>query len=112
MAKFSGTLGVRTGWETVNGLSSPVVKEYKIYGDLLQNSYRNNNRNEINDDIQVSNRFSFIAPPSLLTLFSEASISGNEMAMYITYFGIKLKISEFSINPPRITLSTGGVWNE
>lgn len=111
MSKFSGILGVRIGWETKNGLSTPVIKTYQIYGDLLQNSYRNNQGQEINDDIKINNRFSFIAPPELLTMFSELS-TNQEMGMYIQYFGIKLKISEISFNPPRVTCHAGGIWNE
>ena len=113
MAKFSGVLGVLTGYDLVNSVATPKIEKFKIYGDVTNSSYRNNSGEKINDDLSISNRFSFIAPAGLITIFADESHNkNNQMAMYIEYFNIKLKVTDVSFQLPRVTMNVGGLWNE
>ena len=110
MAKFSGTLGVVCGYENVDSVAIPKIEKYKIYGDMYQTSVRHDSGDRINDNLTISNRFSFIAPKRLVTLLSNNSSAIT--ALYVEYKGLKLKVSEMTFAEPRINLATGGLYNE
>lgn len=116
MAKFSGVLGIvsefseQTTDGIPNGIFKPTIIEVPISGDLLENRYRVNS-NKINDEVTLSNRFSFIVPSNIIStlVYSYATY---KYGIYITWYGTKLKISDMQINPPRVTVSTNGIWIE
>lgn len=111
MAKFTGVLGVVSDYvDQGHGVYTPKIIEYAVNGDLLQASISSGSGGKINTDLSFSNRFSFIAHPNLLSILSEAST--NEWPLYLTWCGIKLKVTNVVLAPPRVTLSVGGVYNE
>lgn len=115
MAKFAATLGVVTYEENTDvyasgdGVFSKVIREYVISGDMLQNRQHINFANHANQSIELSMRFSFIAPSSVMAL----AIGNTErFACYLDIWGTKWEVSNISVQPPRIELTIGGVWNE
>lgn len=115
MGKFIGTLGVVVGYsETLidgipSGVNKPIIETYHVSGDVLSNGYRNEQGRSINDDVSISNRFSILATPYLVTLMSETSALSS---MYLDVYGIKWKISALELHLPRVYITLGGVWNE
>lgn len=110
MAKFSGMLGVVCGYENVNSVAVPKIEKYKVCGDMYQMSIKHDSGDRINDNLNISNRFSFIAPKRLVTLLSTNSQAIT--AMYVEYRGLKLKVTDMTFAEPRINLSTGGIYIE
>lgn len=110
MAKFSGTLGVVCGYENINSVAIPKIEKFKICGDVYQTSVKHDSGERINDNLNISNRFSFIAPKRLITIL--AANSQAITALYVEYRGLKLKVTDMTFAEPRINLSTGGIYNE
>ena len=108
MNKFKGILGVHAGYDIVDDVAKPKIVEYPIHGDVTPVSLR---RTEGSKDISISNRFSFIAPVRLVSLLSKAS-QETELAMYIEWRGMKLKVEEVTFASPRVVVTTGGIWHE
>lgn len=110
MNKFKGVLGVCIGYETVDSIAKPVIKEYPIHGDVTPVSLRRTG-DKGNTDISIANKFSFIAPVRLVSMLSKAS-QETELAVYIEWRGMKLKAEELTFASPRIVITTGGIWHE
>lgn len=113
MAKFSGILGIVTDYtETEPGIFDPVVLERKVIGDVVQRYQKNDAGETINDDISFSHRFSFLASPNIISMLNNAKSDEKGITLaYFTYYGIKLKITNIEITPPRIVITTGGRFN-
>jgi len=61
-------------------------------------------RQVVNDDISISNQISIIADPFA---------NNNFHAMkYVVFMGAKWKVSEVTVEYPRLILSIGGLYNE
>ncbi len=115
MAKFVGTVGVITGFdeEYIDGIPSgrhiANVKEYAVRGEILQNRQTPQEHTEgINRTIRLNQRFSFIAPPDLMSL--PLYLNAQNFAVYIEIQGVKWTVTDISVEYPRIIFSTGGVW--
>lgn len=103
MAKFYGKIGFEDSVETAPGVWSPEFVEKNYYGDVLRQSWRNENSQKINDDITINNQLSVIA---------DSYINQNIGHMrYVEWMGTKWKISSVDIQYPRIILELGGVYN-
>lgn len=111
MAKFTGILVVIYDYkDDGTGIYEPVKKSYPIAGDLLQQYIKTDSGEKINDDLTISNRFSILASPSLISFISDSD--GSQLpvtSMYIRYFGVNLKITNIQISPPRVIFTTGGI---
>lgn len=114
MAKFSAKLAVVTGYEEMldegmhTGVEIPTIVEYPISGDLLMSSSRNRSDEHINEAPVISNRFSFLASPKLLS-FIGANMTNS---IYIVWMNMRLKVSEIDLNQmPRVIITTDGMWN-
>lgn len=118
MAKFIGTLGVVTGYfeTTIDGVQSgvfkPIIETYTVSGDILSNSHRNEQGRSINDNLSISNRFSIIATPSLLTVMTSNPSESNITPMFLEIYGNKWKVASLELQLPRVYISLGGLWNE
>lgn len=116
MAKFVGKLAVITEQteKVIDGIPSGIyvnsIKEYKIAGDLLNSNLRIQQEDKINDEFHVTNRFSVLASPSLISVLADSSKASHPA--YIEYMGMKLKVSDMQITPPRIIFSVGGLWTQ
>lgn len=104
MAKFYGKIGYVLTTETAPGVWSdgkPIERYYR--GDVLQNNRRWETTSSVNDDIKINNRLSIVADP-----FAYENLYTMK---YVEWYGTKWKVSEVDIQPPRIIISLGGVYD-
>lgn len=103
MAKFYGAVGYIEDDDSVLDVTieRPIERMYK--GDLVKNSRRLENGVGLNDNISISNRISIVADP----------YANNHMhAMrYVKWRGVAWKVTNVEVEPPRLILTLGGVYN-
>lgn len=109
MAKFSGVLGVVLGFENIDGVAEPIIKECDVYGEVISQSYRLSLGELGGDKLSIPSKFSFIVPPNLVSYFTEDS--KGDYSLHLTYFGRKLKVETFEIIYPRMAITVGGLYN-
>lgn len=104
MAKFCGLIGYAVTTETEPGIWEERIVEVEYFGDVIRNTRRINAPGKVNDDISISNQISIIADPFA---------NNNFHAMkYVVFMGAKWKVSEVTVEYPRLILSIGGLYNE
>lgn len=104
MAKYYGTIGYAKTQETSPGIWEEVIIKKNYYGDIIRNGRKIENSDSINDSPNIDNSISIV---------SDAYAYENIFAMrYITWMGVKWKIRNVDVQPPRLILSIGGVYNE
>lgn len=103
MARFYGAVGYITEVETAVDVfeNKPIEKMYK--GELVRNSSSLENGVDINDDVRISNRISIVAD----------SYANNHMhdIRYVKWRGTSWKVTTVDVEPPRLILTLGGVYN-
>lgn len=104
MAKWYGMIGFAETAETAPGVWEDVITARAYFGDVIRNSRRLQNANQLNDDINVSNEISIVADPFAMNNFHSIR--------YVEFMGAKWKVSNVDVQYPRLTLSVGGVYNE
>lgn len=103
MAKFCGVVGFAITEETRPGVWTNVITEREYYGDVLSNARRLQTIDQLNDDINVSNRISIVA---------DAFADENFHAMrFVEFMGTVWKVSNIEVQRPRLILTLGGVYN-
>ena len=103
MAKFYGDIGFAIQEETKPGVWVNTILPRKYYGDVITNSRRLQSSNQLNDNIVLSNEISIIADPYANENFHSI--------IYVEFMGTKWKVSNVSVQYPRLTLSLGDVYN-
>ncbi len=104
MAKFYGVIGYAETAEIRPGVWKEQITERNYYGDLVRNSRRLQTSDQLNDNINVANEISIIADPYA---------NQNFHAMrYVEFMGAKWKISNVTVQYPRLILTIGGLYNE
>ena len=104
MAKFCGVIGYAVTKETEPGIWEEQIVEVEYIGDVIRNTRRINAPGKVNDDISISNQISIIADPFA---------NNNFHAMkYVVFMGAKWKVSEVTVEYPRLILTIGGLYNE
>ena len=103
MAKFYGDIGFSTQEQTKPGVWTNVITPRKYFGDVITNSRRSQSSNQLNDNIVISNEISIIADPYANENFHSI--------VYVEFMGTKWKVSNVSIQYPRLTLTLGDVYN-
>lgn len=103
MAKYYGKIGFALTEETKPGVWEEHIQEKEYYGEILQDTRRWQSSEHLNDDIDISNRFSIISDPFISTNI--------HMLRYLTWMGVKWKITSIEVAYPRLVLSVGGVYN-
>lgn len=105
MTKFCGKIGFIETIETSPGVwmpqDPPIEKCYT--GDVIKNYRRWDNSQEVNDDFNINNSISVVADSYI---FEHLNVM-----KYVTWMGIKWKITSIEIQRPRIILTIGGVYN-
>lgn len=86
-----------------SGNWAETIVEHKYYGDIIQQTVRNENSSNLNDDFSIDNEISVVADSFLL--------ENTGRMRYITFLGSKWKIRSISVVYPRLILSIGGVYN-
>ena len=103
MAKYYGKIGFAESVESAPGVNVEKIVERNYYGELVRNSRRLQSANQLNDNINISNEISIVADP-----YADKNF---HMMRYIEFMGTKWKISNVEVQPPRLILTIGGVWN-
>lgn len=103
MGKWYGAIGYAETIEARPGVSKQKITERSYYGDFIRNIRRLQDSGKINDDLNVSNEISIIADPFAYQNF--------HTMRYVTYMGVKWKISSVEVQYPRLILTIGGVYN-
>lgn len=103
MAKYYGKIGFAESVESAPGVHVEKIVERNYYGELVRNSRRLQSANQLNDNINISNEISIVADP-----YADKNF---HMMRYIEFMGTKWKINNVEVQPPRLILTVGGVWN-
>ena len=107
--KWHGLIGFETQVEVSPGpgkatVWKPQIVTHHYYGDVLQINKRYDNGSKINDDITIRNQFSIISDPYA---------NDNFMNMkWIEWRGKKWKVTDVSVDVPRLTVSIGGMYQD
>ena len=104
MARYSGKVGFSEYVEIEPGIWEDQIIERTYKGDITRNINRIQTSNNINDNMILSNNITIVTDP-----YANRNI---DHIKYITYMGVKWKITDVEIQYPRIILTTGGRYNE
>ena len=103
MAKFYGSVGYGISEETVPGVWEDRIVEHSYYGDVIRNNRKLQSSSQLNDNIIVSNEISILSDP-----FANENF---HCIRYVTFMGIKWKVSNVDVQYPRLVLTLGEVFN-
>lgn len=108
MERFYGKVGYATTIEKIeNGIHTGIwiddIVEYDYYGDVLDTSTRWIENSQLNDNLTVNNKISIIADGYAVQNFSKIK--------YIKWMGVKWKVTNISVQRPRLILTLGGEYN-
>lgn len=106
MAKFYGKIGFIETVESPadSGIYVELATERNYFGDVLRNSRRwQTTSDQLNDNLTIDNEISIVADPYALQNFHSMR--------YVEWMGTLWKISNVTVEYPRMTLSIGGEYN-
>ena len=103
MAKFYGVIGYAETVETSPGVWSETITERNYFGDVVRNNRKLQSSDQLNDNINIANEFSIVADP-----FANQNFHSMR---YVEYMGTKWKITDVTVQYPRLILTVGGVYN-
>jgi len=103
VARFRGVIGFGETAETVPGVWEDVIVEHTFGGDVLRVSRKLDNPEKINPDISVSNSISIVANAYANENFMEI--------LYIQWKGKLWTVSDVDVQPPRLILRVGEIYN-
>lgn len=103
MAKFSGVIGFSDTKNVSPGVWEEKIIERRYKGDVLKNSRRWENSQNLNDNITVDNSLSIVADDFLYEKVYAIR--------YVEWMGALWKVKSVDIQRPRLVLSIGGVYN-
>lgn len=104
MAKFCGQIIYSKTVESSPGVWSEESFARQMTGDVLSRNWRWDNSQQVNDDLNVSNRISVVADRfANENMFAIKAVKWN---------GACWKVTNVEQQPPRLILSLGGVYND
>lgn len=103
MPKFHGAIGYGETVETAPDVHRHVIVEKQAYGDVLRDTRRLVEGDNLNKDLTVNNMLSIIADAYLNTHFHQIK--------YVKWNGGYWEVREVEVIPPRLNLRLGGVYN-
>lgn len=105
MARFYGAIGYAESVEKPVGSGVWVddITEYYYTGNVIRNSRRMDPGEQLNDDIAVVNRISIIANQFANQHFYKIK--------YLEWMGVRWTVTSVDVQPPRLILSLGSVYN-
>ena len=104
MARYYGEIGYSTPTETVPGVHRPdAITKVKYSGDFIRESRILQTSDGTNDNINISGQISIVA---------DSFAYENYFAIvYAEYMGAKWKVTNVTVQHPRLVLTLGGVYN-
>lgn len=103
MAKFFGNIGFAETVETAPGVWTEQITKRQYFGDLIQNTRMLQTADQVNDNINISNKISILSDPYAIANFHSIR--------YVEFMGAAWKVSSVDVQYPRLVLSLGGVYN-
>jgi len=103
MSRWYGKIGFSVQEETSPGIWNEVIVEKNYYGDISNRSRRWQQGQDLLDDITITNEIIITTDPYIIENLTNIR--------YVEIMGIKWKISNITLNAPRLTLSLGGIYN-
>lgn len=103
MSKFYGPIGYITQKEISPGVWDEVVVERSYRGDITRNNRRWESSEYKNDNLTISNQLSIIADPFLY--------ENSSTIRYVSWLGVRWKVTNIEIQRPRLILTLGEVYN-
>lgn len=105
MAKFYGAIGYGVSKEDPidSGIWVDEIIEHNYYGDITRRSRRTRESDNLNDDIIVDNEISIVADRYATEHFFNIK--------YIVWEGVRWTVSNVVVQPPRLILYLGKVYN-
>lgn len=101
--KFYGSVGFVEVSEKRAGVKSLVPTEHMYSGDVLKRSIRYQSAESVNDNIGVQQQISIVADP-----YARNHVGSMR---YVKWMGTAWKITDISVQYPRLILTLGGVYN-
>lgn len=105
MAKFYGEIGYGDSVETPPGSGVWVdeITEFAYYGDVIRNTRKLDNGENLNNDLSVSNSISILADQYAIEHFFAIR--------YIRWAGTLWTVTNVEVQSPRLIVSLGSVYN-
>lgn len=105
MGLFYGPIGFVTTIEDPpnSGIWVDIPEEKNYRGEIRRNSKRWDNGDKLNSDLNIFNTISIVADPYISNHLNSIR--------YIKWLGGYWKITSVDVEPPRLVLSIGGVYN-
>lgn len=104
MSKFYGKIGFGATVEVEPGRWDDDVVEKDYVGDILNISKKWREREEVNDNLEISQRVSIICD-----LYASSNLKNIK---YVEWKNTKWKVVSVEFKSPRLILTLGGVYNE
>lgn len=103
MARYCGTIGYAEMVETAPGVWTEEIIERTYFGDINRNARRLESADQLNDNLNVTNELSVVADPYAMNNFHSMR--------YAEFMGAKWKVTNVTVQPPRLILTLGGLYN-
>lgn len=103
MAKFYGVVGYGVTVDKGGGVFDQNVVERPYYGDVIRNTRKWENGEQLNDNLNVKNSISIVADAYAYEHFFAIR--------YVSWMGTKWKVHNVEVERPRLILEIGGVYN-
>lgn len=103
MAKYYGTVGYVETVETSPSVYTETFVERNYYGDFTKIYRRLTASESINDNVTINNIISIVSDPYACENFCNIR--------YATWMGHKFKVDSVDVQPPRLILTLGGLFN-
>lgn len=102
--RYHGYIAFAIQQETKPGVTKNVVEKKEYSGELSKLRRATTGSSEsINDNISISATISIVA---------DAFLNSNLTSiLYVEYMGAKWKVSNIDVDPPRLVLTLGGLYN-
>ena len=105
MARFHGKIGYGEAVEDPpnSGVFKDEIVEYSYFGDIIRNTSSLEDGEGLNKDISIKNRISVVADGYANEHFFAIK--------YVEWAGSRWTVTSVEVQPPRLILSLGGVYN-
>lgn len=105
MARFYGEIGYGESEESPadSGIWVDVITEFSYLGDVTRQSSQLEPGDKLNSDISVGNSISIVANEYAIEHFSKIK--------YVKWVGERWIVTNVTVQPPRLILTLGGVYN-
>lgn len=104
MSKFYGKIGYGVTEETRPGVHEEQITERSYYGDLIRNTRKLESSGNLNDNVNIANEISIVA--------DQFAYDNFHSMRYVEFMNAKWKVSSVTVQPPRLILTIGGLYNE